>query len=305
MILVVGATGILGSEICTRLRREQAGVRALVRQSANRDRLAVLRDAGVELCIGDLKDPASLREACEGAEVVISTASSTLSRQDGDSIETVDRMGQLSLIETARTAGVKHFTLVSIPRQRLRESPLTRAKAEVERTLAASGLDYTILAADFFMEVWLSPALGFDVSHRKAIIFGDGNAPISWISYHDVAEFAIRSHSTPSARNQHFDIGGPQDLSPLDVVAVFEKGTGELFEKQFVPESALLAQLEQANDPLAETFLKLQLEYAHGCIMDSSESLRAMPLSLRTVDQYATEVLGRRPPAPAVYNPES
>jgi hypothetical protein len=43
-----------------------------------------------------------MREACEGAEVVISTASSTLSRQEGDSIETVDRIGQLSLIETAR-----------------------------------------------------------------------------------------------------------------------------------------------------------------------------------------------------------
>ena len=297
MILVVGATGTLGSEICSRLRREQANVRALVRQSANPDRLAILRNAGVELCKGDLKDPASLREACVGAEVVISTASSTLSRQEGDSIETVDRIGQLSLIEAARTAGVKHFTLVSIPRQPLRESPLTRAKAEVERTLAASGLDYTILAASFFMEVWLSPALGFDVSHRKAIIFGDGNAPISWISYHDVAEFAICSHSNPSARNQHFDVGGPQDLSPLDVVAVFEKRTGEPFEKQFVPESVLLAQLEQANDPLAETFLKLQLEYAHGCIMDSSESLRAMPLNLRSVDQFATEVLGQSVPA--------
>ncbi len=297
MILVVGATGTLGSEICNRLRRKQASVRALVRQSANRDRLAILRNAGVELCVGDLKDPASLREACEGAEVVISTASSTLSRQEGDSIETVDRIGQLSLIETARAAGVKHFTLVSIPRKPLRESPLTRAKAEVERTLASSGLDYTILASGFFMEVWLSPALGFDVSHRKAVIFGDGNAAISWISYHDVAEFAIRSHRTPLARNQHFDIGGPQDLSPLDVVAVFEKGTGEPFEKQFVPEFALLAQLEQANDPLAETFLKLQLEYAHGCIMDSSESLRAMPLNLRTVDQFAAEVLGHSVPA--------
>jgi uncharacterized protein YbjT (DUF2867 family) len=297
MILVVGATGTLGSEICNRLRREQASVRALVRQSANRDRLAILRNAGVELCIGDLKDPASLREACEGAEVVISTASSTLSRQEGDSIETVDRIGQLSLIETARAAGVKHFTLVSIPRKPLRESPLTRAKAEVERTLAASGLDYTILAAGFFMEVWLSPALGFDVSHRKVIIFGDGNAPISWISYHDVAEFAICSHGNPSARNMHFDIGGPQDLSPLDVVAVFEKGTGEPFETQFVQESALLAQLEQAKDPLVETFLKLQLEYAHGCTMDSSESLRAMPLNLRTVDQFAAEVLGQSVPA--------
>jgi len=297
MILVVGATGTVGSEICSLLRREQAGVRALVRQSANRDRLAVLRNAGVELCMGDLKDPASLREACEGAEVVISTASSTLSLQEGDSIETVDRIGQLSLIETERTAGVKHFTLVSIPRQPLRQSPLTRAKAEVERTLAASELDYTILGANFFMEVWLSPALGFDVAHRKALIFGDGNSPISWVSYHDVAEFAIRSHRTPAARNHHFDIGGPQDLSPLDVVAVFEKGTGEPFEKQFVPESALLAQLERANDPLAEIFLKLQLEYAHGCIMDNSETLRAMPLNLRTVDQFATEVLEQSVPA--------
>ena len=102
MILVVGATGTLGSEICRRLRREQASVRALVRQSANPDRLASLLNAGVELCTGDLKDPGSLREACEGAEVVISTASSTLSRQEGDSIETVDRIGQLSLIEAAR-----------------------------------------------------------------------------------------------------------------------------------------------------------------------------------------------------------
>src|ERR1700749_3656228 len=111
MILVVGATGILGSEICSRLRREQASVRALVRQSANQDRLTVLRNAGGELCMGDLKDPAGLREACEGVEVVISTAFSTLSRQEGDSIETVDRIGQLSLIKTARAAGVRHFTL--------------------------------------------------------------------------------------------------------------------------------------------------------------------------------------------------
>ena len=297
MILVVGATGILGSEICSHLRRAHATVRALVRQSANPNRLAVLGNAGVEQCIGDLKDPASLRRACEGVEAVISTASSTLSRQDGDSIETVDRVGQLSLIEAARTAGVEHFTLISIPRRPMRQSPLTRAKAEVERTLVASGLDYTILGANFFMEVWLSPALGFDFPHHKAVIFGDGNARNSWISYHDVAKFAVRSHETPAACNQHFEIGGPQDLSPLDVAAVFETVSGKAFEKQFVPESALLLQLEQANDPLAETFLKLQLEYAHGSVMDSSEALRAMPLNLRTVAQYAAEVLSQSVPA--------
>jgi uncharacterized protein YbjT (DUF2867 family) len=187
--------------------------------------------------------------------------------------------------------------MVSIPRRPLRESPLTRAKAEVERTLAASGLGHTILAANFFMEVWLSPALGFDFPHRKAVIFGDGRSPISWVSYRDVAEFAIRCHATPAALNEHFDIGGPQEFSALDVVTVFEKWSGESFEKQFVPESALLAQLEHADTPLAETFLKLQLECAHGCVMDSSQALRAVPMNLRTVEQYVTEVLNQSVPA--------
>jgi hypothetical protein len=72
---------------------------------------------------------------------------------------------------------------------------------------------------------------------------------------------------------------------------VFEKASGETLEKQFVPESARPAQLEETTDLLTDTFLKLQLECAHGCVMDSSESLRAMPLNLRTVNQYATEVL--------------
>jgi uncharacterized protein YbjT (DUF2867 family) len=85
------------------------------------------------------------------------------------------------------------------------------------------------------------------------------------VSYRDVAEFAVRSHLTPGARNRILEVGGPQDLSPLEVVGIFEKVSGAPFERQFVPEAALLAQLESANDPLAETFAKLQLEYVHGC----------------------------------------
>jgi uncharacterized protein YbjT (DUF2867 family) len=57
MILVVGATGLLGSEICSRLRRQQVAVRALVRPTANEDRLAALRRSGAELCVGDFEGP--------------------------------------------------------------------------------------------------------------------------------------------------------------------------------------------------------------------------------------------------------
>ena len=72
------------------------------------------------------------------------------------------------------------------------DSPLVSAKRHVERQLAASGIPFTILTANFFMEVWLSPALGFDVANRRVVIFGDGRALISWISLHDVAELAVR-----------------------------------------------------------------------------------------------------------------
>jgi len=294
MILVVGGTGTLGGEICQRLRTRGLAVRALVRQTASRARLKALRDAGVNLCWGDLKDAGSLREACKGVGALISTASSTFSRQGGDSIETVDRQGQLSLIAVALAAGVKHFTFVSLARNPVRESPLTRAKAESERALADSGMGYTILAGNHFREIWLSPALGFDYVQRKVVLFGDGRAPITWVSYRDVAECAVRSHLTPDARNRILEVGGPHDLSPLEVVGIFEKVSGTPFERQFVPEAALLAQLESASDPLAEAFAKLQLEYVNGCPMNTSETLRLMPMELTSVAQYAAAVCSRK-----------
>ena len=292
MILVAGATGTLGMEVCRRLRTRGLAVRALVRETADPERLDALRAAGAELCWGDLKDAESLRRACSEVGAVISTASSTFSRQGGDSIETVDRLGQLSLVSAARAAGVAHFTFVSIPRERLRESPLTRAKSEVERAVAESGMGYTILTAGYFMEIWLSPAVGFDFAQGRVAIFGDGRAPISWVSYRDVAEFAVRAHLTPGARNRILDIAGPQALSPLEVVEIFENIEGAPFEKHFVSEESLNKELAGVTDPMAETFAKLQLEYAHGCVIDVSEALRLMPMELATVKQYAASVCG-------------
>ena len=86
MVLVAGATGLVGMEVCRQLVGKGERVRALVRETSAPEKLDALRAAGVELFQGDLKDPESLRGACRGVEAVISTASSTLSRQPGDSI---------------------------------------------------------------------------------------------------------------------------------------------------------------------------------------------------------------------------
>jgi uncharacterized protein YbjT (DUF2867 family) len=113
---------------------------------------------------------------------------------------------------------------------------------------------------------------------------------MSWVSFHDVAEFAVSAANAKTAHNRVLEIGGPDDLSPLEVINIFETTVGHKFDIQHVPEDALLAQLETTNDPLAESFLKLQLEYVHGCLMNTSEALRSMPIQQRTVSEYAGQV---------------
>src|SRR5947209_20573917 len=134
MNLVIGATGLLGGQICRLLASHHEPVRALVRPSADAPRMEELRQSGAELVTGDLKDPASLAAACAGATAVFSTASATFSRQAGDSIESVDRQGQLHLIEAAQSAGIKHFVYASFsPMQE--DFALQRAKRDVEAAL--------------------------------------------------------------------------------------------------------------------------------------------------------------------------
>ena len=99
------------------------------------------------------------------------------------------------------------------------------------------------------------------------------------------------SLETRGAHNQILQVAGPDDLSPLDVVGIFQERAGAPFETQFVPEEALLAQAESAADPLSETFAKLQLEYVHGCLMNTSEAMSLMPVKLTSVAQYAAGVL--------------
>jgi len=102
MNLVVGASGMLGTEICRKLAEEGKQVRALVRGSTDPAKRDKLKTVGANLAYGDLKDPSTLETACLGVSAVISTASSTFSRQAGDTIETVDLTYKGSSIWFAR-----------------------------------------------------------------------------------------------------------------------------------------------------------------------------------------------------------
>jgi NADH dehydrogenase len=290
--LVIGATGLVGLEACRRLRESGAAVRALIRTTADAQKRAELERLGVEQVQGDLKDPASLARACAGVQAVISTASSTLTRQAGDSIETVDRRGQLSLVDAARAAGLEHFVFVSFRDNPAVRFPLTDAKREVEEALKKSGMAYTILQASYFMEVWLTPALGFDAPNGTVRIYGEGNQPVSWISYKDVARAAAASVGEPAARNRIVELGGPQALSPHEVVRMFEAaGAGEI-ATEHVPATALEAQMNAATDPLEKTFAGLMLQYTGGDAIDPAASSRLFPFRMTSVRDFIATQLG-------------
>ena len=286
MNLVVGATGLLGSEICRLLADQGKPVKALVRPTSDQNKVAHLESLNVEIARGDLKDRSSLDAACQAVTAVISTASSTLSRQEGDSIQAVDLQGQLNLVDAAAAANVSQFVLISFPPVDV-DFPLQDAKRAVEDHLKSSGLIYTILQPTFFMEVWLSPALGFDAANAKAQVYGSGENKISWISYKDVAKFAVASLGNLAARNAVIELGGPEALSPLEVVRIFEDLHGCKFDVQKVPDEALREQRESSNDPLQQSFAGLMLYYSGGNVIDMTETLQKFSVRLTSITDYA------------------
>ena len=292
MDLVVGATGILGGEICKGLMAEGRAVRAVVRSSSAPEKVAALKEAGAETVLADIKDPTSLAAACAGVDTVISTASSTLSRAEGDDIETVDRLGQLNLVEAAKTASVGRFVFVSFPPD---ESafPLQDAKRAVEAAIVESGVPYTILHPTHFREVWLSAALGFEPENAKARMFGDGDGAISWVSLFDVANAVIASVGNPKAANRTIRLGGPEALSLAEVVARFEKAHGKDFEREVVPAADLEGMLA-GDDPLTRSFAALMMICArHGCAIDNTEARDVLGFEPSPIDDYIAHSLKR------------
>lgn len=291
MILAVGSTGDLGTAICRRLRDKGLAVRGLVRTTSKPAKVSYLQRLGVETLQGNLKERTSLETACTGVDTVITTASITLSREPDDTIQNVDQAGQINLVNVAQVAGVKHFIYISYSKSLDTDSPLTTAKRAVEQHLIRSGMAYTILRPSFYMEIWLSPIGGFDYTNNKATIYGSGSNRLSWISRGDVAAFTVAALDNPAARNAVLELGGPEALSPLEVVRIFEGATGKRFAVQYVPEGVLRVQKAQATDSVQASFCALRLDYSKGDVIDMTPVLQAFPVSLLSTAEYAHHLL--------------
>ena len=171
MILVVGATGQLGSAVVRRLRQRGEDVTALVRPGTDP---ATVAATGARIVNGDLRNPDSLGAVCEGVETVVATANTIVPRRGERADFEAIASGYEALGQVARAAGVARLLFVSVPREFIGHGTLDfDAKGRVEERLRAERLPLTVVRSSPFMELWL-PGLGSRL--REGTRFASGPA---------------------------------------------------------------------------------------------------------------------------------
>lgn len=219
MFLVTGATGSLGRRIIRQLREQDSSVRAFARLSSNYEEL---EDRGAEIFIGDLTEARDLTKATQNVDYIISCHGS------GQNAQAVDYRANIDLIDLAIANQVKHFVFISVlGADRGYQAPTFKAKREVEKYLAASGLNYTILRPSGFASNLLPLAERFRDTGIYFLI-GDREHRSSIVSTDDLAKIAIASVNNPAAKNKIFAVGGAEALTREDIPRIF----GQVFQKE-------------------------------------------------------------------------
>jgi NADH dehydrogenase len=234
MILVAGGSGLLGTQIVTRLTARNLAVRVLTRDPSRVRSSAHLQHDLVELVTGDVRDPAAMELAVSRVTTIVSAVQG-FAGPDATSPEEVDWQGNVNLIRAAQKKGVQHFVLVSV----IGASPthpmsLFRMKQRAEDALLASGIPWTIIRASPFMELWTKMLGEPLIATGRTVIFGRGTNPINFVSVRDVAHFIELAVVEQSMRGVAIDVDG-ENLSFTQFVETIERESGKRGTARHVP----------------------------------------------------------------------
>lgn len=230
MVLVAGGTGRLGTQVVRRLTARQLKVRVLTRDPA---RAMHLDGDLVEVLRGDVREPADGERAAAGVSTVVS-AIHGFDGVGGVSPRTVDGLGNSHLISAAKANGAEHFVLVSV-QGAAPDHGAFRTKYAAEEELRQSALAWTIIRPTAFMEFWAELIGAPLVNTGRTRIFGRGQNPINFVSAADVARMVEQAVVGPSLRSETVEVGGPENLTLLQVAETFERETGKTGKKSHVP----------------------------------------------------------------------
>ncbi len=226
MLLLTGATGLVGTPLLRRLIDARVPVRCLVRDPK---RLGPDR-VRVQIALGDLTDPPSFRNALRGVQTVVHLAGSVRDQPAG-SIEELNGIATWRMVQAAERTGVQHFIHLScLGAGAHNRTRYLRAKALAERAVADSGLRHTIVA----------PSLVYAPGDRWATLLqrlallpvvpvpGSGHACSQPIWAQDVADCLLAIIQSPpvgDAAIRH-ELAGPETLTAVQVAQTILQAAG-------------------------------------------------------------------------------
>jgi uncharacterized protein YbjT (DUF2867 family) len=275
MILVAGGTGRLGTVIVEGLTQRHLAVRV---QTRNGERAKHL-PGGVEIVVGDVRDRARVDAAVAGAKTVISAVQGL--DDPKSSPDATDRAGNQNLIDAAKQAGVEHFIFVSgRPATPNHPMSMARAKYAAEQYLKQSGLSWTIIRPTAFMEFWATLVGKPIMETGQTRMLGPGNRPMNFVSVRDVAKAVEMAVGDPSLRGVEIEMGGPENLSLNEVVAIFERFSGRKAKVNRLPlpvmriMSVALKPINPAMARIMETGVAM---YSTDMTWDGAENRKTYP----------------------------
>ena len=225
MLLLTGATGLVGSTLLGRLLAEGIEVRCLVRDPR---RLGSQR-VRVQIALGDLTDPPSFRNALRGVDTVIHLAAAIRDQPHG-SIEELNGIATWRMVEAAERQGVGRFVFFSaLGASTHHRTRCLRAKALAEQAVREADLETVVFAPSIVYapgDPWLS--LLERIAWAPLMpVSGRGRARFQPIWAEDVADCVAASlRMSNGTRHRRYELAGPQTLSHQEIVRTVVRASG-------------------------------------------------------------------------------
>ena len=251
MILVTGASGNAGGAVLKEVLKTNRPVKGMYRSPADAAKASV----EVGAVIADFADRGSLGRALEGVEAVYLVCSPVR--------ELVELEG--NMVDACQAAGVRHVVLNSALGAGDYRKSFPSWHRRVEDKLSASGLDYTIVRPNSFMQNILT-YYASSIRTEGAFYAAMGNARTSFIDVRDVAAVAARTLTSPGHAGKTYELNGPEALTYGEVAEKITRASGRNVQYVDIPaaqqKEAMLDQ--RLPDWLATALLDLQAYYTGG-----------------------------------------
>lgn len=281
MILVTGATGKVGQEVVRQLAAANVPVRALVRDPM---RASDIRLPGVEIAVGDLAAPDTLDKALSGIDRVF-----LLSAADPEQVAL-----QGNAIDASKRAGVRHVVKVSVAGGPDSGTQIGRWHWTTEKQLESSGIGFTMLRPNLFMQQTLTLAPSIAATGSFSVPMGTGE--VAMVDTRDVAAVAVRALTTDGHDRKIYDLTGPEALSFDAMADLISEAIGKRVSYVHVPPEYARKQMLADGVPrwLADDMLVLFSTFREGYGSAVSQTVEKVTgQKPRTFRQFARDYAQR------------